>query len=35
MAKLDRYLLRSENQVFSVRQHWVSLASAGGRLTLL
>ena len=35
MAKLDRYLLRSEDQVFSVRRHWVSLASAGGRLALL
>ena len=35
MAKLDRYLLRSEDQVFSVRRHWVSLASAAGRLALL
>src|SRR6476659_6411547 len=35
MAKLDRYLFRSEDQVFSVRRHWVSLASAGGRLALL
>jgi membrane protein YdbS with pleckstrin-like domain len=34
MPKLDRYLLRSEDQVFSVRRHWVSLASAGGRLAL-
>ena len=34
MAKLDRYLLRSEDQVFWVRRHWVSLASAGGRLAL-
>jgi membrane protein YdbS with pleckstrin-like domain len=34
MAKLDRYLLRSEDQVFSVRRHWVSLASAAGRLAL-
>lgn len=35
MAKLDRYLLQSEDQVFSVRRHWVSLASAAGRLGLL
>src|SRR5262245_7571439 len=35
MAKLDRYLLRSEDQVFSVRRHWVSLASSGLRLALL
>src|SRR5947199_6965426 len=34
MANLDRYLLRREDQVFSVRRHWVSLASAFGRLAL-